>query len=64
MSRQFFKLKFFLQQKTIDDVIINVDEGGKRERSSNKSSKEKRDKSAYDDIEVRKDKRTSRKRNL
>lgn len=53
-------------------MIINLDEGsagggggggGKRERSSNKSSKEKRDKS-YDDIEVRKDKRVSRKRNL
>lgn len=52
-----------ISQKNNDDVIINVDEGGKRERSSNKS-KEKRDKSSYDDIEVRKDKRVSRKRNL
>lgn len=55
---------FYLQSKNNDDVtIINLDEGGKRERSSNKS-KDKRDKSAYDDLDVRKEKRVSRKRNL
>ncbi|XP_031624361.1 THO complex subunit 2 isoform X2 [Contarinia nasturtii] len=54
-------------KKNNDDVIINVDESSKRERS-NKSerSKEKREKSTYDEIEMRKEpsKRSSRKRNL
>lgn len=44
-------------------MIINVDEGSKRERGSTRS-KEKREKSSYDDPDVRKDKRVSRKRNL
>lgn len=54
----------YFQSKNNDDVaIINVKEGsGKRERSSTKS-KDKRDKS-YDDVDVRKEKRISRKRNL
>lgn len=56
---------FLTQSKTIDDIpVINLDEGNKRERSSNKS-KDKRDKVSYGDIEVRsKEKRVSRKRNL
>lgn len=59
----FILVHFINFQKNNDDGIINVDEGGKRERSSNKSSKEKRDKSSYDDIEPRKS-RVTRKRNL
>lgn len=49
--------------KKNDDVTIIIDDNNKRERSSTKS-KDKRDKSSYDDIEVRKDKRVSRKRAL
>lgn len=52
----------FDQFQKIDDVIV-LDEGSKRERGSNRS-KEKREKSSYDDIDVRKDKRVNRKRNL
>lgn len=59
----FILVHFINFQKNNDDGIINVDDGGKRERSSNKSSKEKRDKSSYDDIEPRKS-RVTRKRNL
>lgn len=56
---------FFFQLQKNEDVTIVLDEGSKRERGSNRS-KEKREKTAYEEIEVRKDKRerVSRKRNL
>lgn len=55
---------YFRLQKN-DDVTIVLDEGSKRERGSNRS-KEKREKTSYEDIDVRKEKRerASRKRNL
>lgn len=52
----------FFSQKNDDVPTINLDDN-KRERSS--KSKDKRDKSSnYDEVEIRKDKRVSRKRAL
>lgn len=48
--------------KKNDDPIINLEENNKRERSSTKSKESKRDKSSYDDLDGRKEKRVSRKR--
>lgn len=52
-----------VDKKNNDDLPLIPDENVKRERSSTKS-KDKRDKSSYGDIDVRKDKRVSRKRAL
>lgn len=52
-----------VDKKSNDDLPLIPDENMKRERSSTKS-KDKRDKSSYGDIDVRKDKRVSRKRAL
>lgn len=49
------------KKSTEDIAIINLEENIKRERGSNKS-KEKREKSSYDELDVRKEKRASRKR--
>lgn len=51
-----------VDKKNDDLTIINLEENNKRERSSTKSKESKRDKSSYDDVEVRKEKRISRKR--
>lgn len=54
-----------IDKKNDDLTVINLEENtNKRERSSTKSKESKRDKSSYDDIEVRKEKRVSRKRAL
>lgn len=53
-----------IDKKNDDLTVINLEENNKRDRSSTKSKESKRDKSSYDDIEVRKEKRVSRKRAL
>lgn len=51
-----------VDKKNDDLSIINLEENNKRERSSTKSKESKRDKSSYEELEVRKEKRVSRKR--